>query len=74
MGHGSLGQEVVTHDPSDPSIYVTQVTHGPLCSESSLHVTKCLFPETLLHGYMEVSVFLNYLQYYVFLSTFHLQR
>ena len=29
-GHGSLGQEVVTHHPSDPSIYVTQVTHDPV--------------------------------------------
>ena len=29
MGHESLGQEVVTHDQSDPSIYVTQVIHNP---------------------------------------------
>ena len=31
--HGSLGQEVVTHDPSDPSIYVTQVAHDPWSSD-----------------------------------------
>ena len=32
MGHGSLDLEVMTHDPSGPSIYVTQVTqvtHDP---------------------------------------------
>ena len=36
-----MGQEVVTHDTSDPSIYVTQVTHDPVTHDPVTHGPLC---------------------------------